>query len=83
LGTFPSQEATLQAFADAGAFNESLQRDSHFVFAGGPEPAFPDGPCLETQERLGGFRVVEAADLDVALALAADGSKACRGTVEV
>ena len=37
----------------------------------------------ETKEYLGGFWVIEAADLDVALALAAEGSKACRGTVEV
>ncbi len=49
----------------------------------GEKPAFTDGPYLETQECLGGFWVIEAADLDVALALAAEGSKACRGTVEV
>jgi hypothetical protein len=82
----------LQAFADTGAFNERLQRDGHFVFADGLEPAttattvdgqgekpaFTDGPYLATQEFLGGFWVIEAA-----LALAAEGSKACRGTVEV
>jgi hypothetical protein len=33
--------------------------------------------------RPGGFRVIGAADPGVALALAAQGSKACRGTVEV
>jgi hypothetical protein len=37
--TYPSEEAMLQAFADTGAFNERLQRDGHFVFAGGLEPA--------------------------------------------
>jgi hypothetical protein len=97
FGTYPSREAMLQAFADTGAFNERLQRDGHFVFADGLEPAttattvdgqgekpvFTDGPYLETKEYLGGFWVIEAADLDVALALAAEGSKACRGTVEV
>ncbi|MBM7493418.1 hypothetical protein JOD64_004640 [Micromonospora luteifusca] len=31
----------------------------------------------------GAFWVIEAADLDVALALAVEGSKACRRTVEV
>ena len=96
-GTHPFQEAMPQAFADTGAFNERLRRDGHFVFAGGLEPAmtattvdgqgdkpaFTDGPYLETQECLGGFWVIEAADLDVALALAAEGSKACRGRVEV
>ncbi len=97
FGAYPSQEAMLQAFADTGAFNERLQRDGHFVFADGLEPAttattvdgqgakpvFTDGPYLETKEYLGGFWVIEAADLDVALTLAAEGSKACRGTVEV
>ncbi len=97
FGNYPSKEAMLQAFADTGAFNERLQRDGHFVFADGLEPAttattvdgqgekpvFTDGPDLETKEYLGGFWVIEAADLDVALALAAEGSKACRGKVEV
>ena len=97
FGTYPSQETMLQAFADTGGFNERLQRGGHFVFAGGLEPpttattvdgqgekpAFIDGPYLETQECLGGFWVIEAADLDVALELAAEGSKACGGPVEV
>jgi hypothetical protein len=97
FGTYPSREAMLQAFADTGAFNERLQRDGHFVFADGLEPAtaattvdgqgerpiFTDGPYLETKEYLGGFWVIDAADLDVALALAAEASKACRGIVEV
>ena len=42
-----------------------------------------DGPYLEAKEHLGGFWVIEAPDLDVALRLAAEGSKACRGKVEV
>jgi hypothetical protein len=96
-GTYPAQEAMRQAFAGTGAFNETLSRGGHFIFAGGLEPAttattvdgqgqkpaFTDGPYLQTQESLGGFWVIEAADLDVALALAAEGSKACRGPVEV
>ncbi|MCB1302577.1 MAG: hypothetical protein KDB28_15345 [Tetrasphaera sp.] len=87
----------LQAFADTGAFNDRLQREGYFVFADGLEPAttattvdgqgespvLTDGPYLETKEHIGGFWVIEAPDLDVALALAADGSKACRGVIEV
>src|SRR5262245_268051 len=87
----------LEAFADTGAFNERLHRDGHLVFAGalapattattvdgqGAKVAFTDGPYLQTRECLGGLWVIEAVDLDVALALAAEGSKACRGTVEV
>ncbi len=42
-----------------------------------------DGPYLESKEHLGGFWVIDAPDLDVALRLAAEGSKACRGKVEV
>ena len=97
FGPYPSREAMMQSFADTGAFNEKLQRDGHFVFADGLEPAatattvdgqgekpsFHDGPYLEAKEHLGGFWVIEAEDLDVALALATEASKACRGAVEV
>ena len=97
FGGYPSRESMLQAFADTGAFNERLRENGHLLFADGLEPAtnattvdgqgerpaFTDGPYLETKEHLGGFWVIEADDLDVALALAADGSKACRGVVEV
>ena len=97
LGAYPSREAMLEAFADTGAFNERLRANGHLVFADGLEPAttattvdgqgerpvLTDGPYLETKEHLGGFWVIEADDLDVALALAAEGSKACRGVVEV
>lgn len=94
---YPDREAMLQAFADTGAFNERLEREGYFVFADGLEaattattvdgqggsPVITDGPYAETKEYLGGFWVIETPDLDVALALAAEGSKACRGRVEV
>lgn len=97
FGDYPSKEAMLEAFVDTGAFNERLEREGHFVFADGLEPAITattvdgqgerpivtDGPYLESKEHLGGFWVIEAADLDEALVLAAQGSKACRGKVEV
>jgi hypothetical protein len=97
FGSYPSREDMLEAFADTGAFNDRLEREGRLVFADGLEPAttattvdgrgerpaFTDGPYLETKEHLGGFWVIEAPDLDVALALAAEASKACRGTVEV
>ena len=96
-GPYDSKEAMLQSFADTGAFNEKLEREGYFVFADGLEPAttattvdgrgdkpvITDGPYLEAKEHLGGFWVIEAPDLDVALALAAQGSKACGNTVEV
>src|SRR6202142_173091 len=79
------------------AFNVRLQAEGHWVFAGGlaaPSSAtvidnrgadamFTDGPFLESKEYLAGFWVMEAADLDAALKLAAAGSKACTRKVEV
>ncbi len=44
---------------------------------------FTDGPFLESKEYLAGFWIIEAPDLDVALKLAADGSKYCNRMVEV
>lgn len=97
FGAYPSREEMLEAFADTGAFNDRLQSEGRLVFADGLEqamtattvdgqgerPTYTDGPYLETKEHLGGFWVIEVADLDEALALAAEGSKACRGSVEV
>ena len=96
-GNYPSEEAMNQALADTGAFNQRLQEEGYWVFADGlapattatvvdgqdAEPVVTDGPYLESKEYLGGFWVIEAPDLDVALKLAADASKACRGKVEV
>lgn len=94
---YPSKDEMLQSMADTGAFNDKLQEDGHFVYADGLEaaatattvdgqgdkPIVTDGPYLEAKEYLGGFWVIEAADLDEALALAAEASNACRGKVEV
>src|ERR1051326_2683121 len=47
------------------------------------EAVFADGPFLESKEYLAGFWVIEAPDLDLALKLAAQGSKTCNRKVEV
>jgi hypothetical protein len=79
------------------AFNEQLQADGYWVFAGGlnspgtatvvdnrgSEPVVTDGPFVETKEHIAGFWIIEAPDLDVALELATGGSKACNRRVEV
>jgi len=79
------------------AFNDRLKADGHWVFAGGlglpstatvidsrgAEAIITDGPFIESKEYLIGFWIIEAADLDVALKLAADGSKQCNRKVEV
>lgn len=42
-----------------------------------------DGPYAETKEHIGGFWVLEAADLDEALAWGRKAAVACRASVEV
>jgi len=89
--------ATPTEDAAIGVFNDRLQADGQWVFAGGlgsPDPAtvvdnrdgkaiVTDGPFVESKEYLVGFWIIEAPDLDVALKLAADGSKACNRKIEV
>lgn len=97
FGGYASREDMLESFAETGAFNDRLRRDGLLVLADGLAPAstattvdgregrpvLTDGPYLETKEHLGGFWVVEATDLDQALELGAEASRACRGPVEV
>ena len=97
FGNYGSKEEMEESFAATGAFNDKLHADGYWVFAGGLQsastatvvdgqgetPVMTDGPYLETKEVIGGFWVIDAPDLDVALKLAAEGSKACRGKVEV
>ena len=42
-----------------------------------------DGPYTETKEHIGGFWILEAADMDEALAWARKGAVACRASGEV
>ena len=42
-----------------------------------------DGPYAETKEQMGGFWIIQAADLDVALELATRGAAASGGPIEV
>jgi hypothetical protein len=89
--------STEEEMAAIDAFNDRLQAEGHWVFAGGlaapsaatvidnrgGEALFTDGPFLESKEYLVGFWIMEAPDLDVALKLAAEGSKACNAKIEV
>jgi len=97
FGNYGSKEEMEQAFADTGAYNDRLHDEGYWVFAGGlqsastatvvegrgDKPVVTDGPYLETKELIAGFWVIDAPDLDVALRLAAEASRACRGKVEV
>jgi hypothetical protein len=87
----PEEQAAIDVF------NDRLQAAGHWVFAGGlggpdnatvidnrgEEAVITDGPFLESKEFLVGFWIIEAPDLDVALQLASEGSRACNRKVEV
>jgi hypothetical protein len=84
-------------YAQVDEFNAEVQAAGAWVFGGGLHPSSSatvvrvqdgdllttDGPFVETKEYLGGFWIIEAADLDAALAWAAKGTAACMGPVEV
>ena len=96
-GETPSPEEMEKVYKDVDAFNDELKAQGAWVFAGGLHPAdtatvvrmkenevlTTDGPFAETKEQLGGFWIIEADDLDAALAWAAKGAAACKGPVEV
>jgi hypothetical protein len=93
----PSEEVITQMYADVDAVNEEMKAQGAWVFGGGLHPAdtatvvrakdgeitTTDGPFAETKEQLGGFWIIEAADLDAALAWASKATVACQGPVEV
>ena len=83
--------------AQVAAFNDELQRSGAWVFAAGLHPAssatvvrpsgghvsMTDGPYAETKEQMGGFWIIQAADLDAALDLATRAAAASDGPIEV
>ena len=83
---------------DIDALNDEMIAAGVRVFVGGLQPAsrakslralpngevrVTDGPYLETKEHVGGFWVLEAADLDEALAWGRKAAVVCRAPVEV
>jgi len=92
---FSSPDAQ-RTVAQVGALNEELMAAGAWVFAAGLQPAstatvirpgssvsMTDGPYAETKEQMGGFWVIEAADLDAALEWAQKAAAACEGPVEL
>ena len=92
-----TNSGTAEEMEAIDAFNERLRAGGHWVFAAGlaapsaatvidgrgDETVFTDGPFIESKEHMAGLWIIEAADLDVALALMAEGSKACNRRLEV
>ncbi len=93
----PDMEEIQPVYDAVERFNQEVRDAGAWVFAGGLHPieaattvdgmgdqtVVIDGPFAESKEYLGGFWIIEAADLDAALDWAARGSKACQGKVEV
>jgi len=83
---------------DIDALNDEMLAAGVRIFVGGLSPArsarslraqsggkvlITDGPYLETKEHIGGFWILEAANLDKALAWGRKAVVACRAPVEV
>jgi hypothetical protein len=83
---------------DIDTLNEEMEAAGVRIFAGGLQPSakakslraqpngdvlITDGPYLETKEHVGGFWLLEAADLDEALEWGRKAVIACRAPVEV
>lgn len=92
-----SKEEGQKIFAEYMAYTASIKQSGHMrggepleptstattVRLKGGKTVRTDGPFAETREQLGGFYVVEAKDLDEAVALAARLPAAKTGSVEV
>jgi hypothetical protein len=95
----PATPEEMQAFMGRViALEEEMDRAGAFEFGGalhGPDAATvvrggtgldkvtTDGPFVEAKEHIGGFSIVEAADMDEALGWARKAAVACRVPVEV
>ena len=92
----PPAEEFQRLCVDVPALNAKMEDAGVFVFQGGlpPESAtvvrqsgadflITDGPYTETKEHLGGFWIIDVADLDAALEWAKQAAVACRQPVEL
>lgn len=76
----PPPEVLEPVMAELGKLNEEMKRTGAWVFAAGLHPphtatvvrdgVLTDGPFAEGKEHLGGFTLINAPDLDAALAWA-------------
>jgi hypothetical protein len=92
-----SKEDMGKMMAEYQAFSKSLQDSGQYIAGQQLAPTtmatsvrvrdgkrlVTDGPFAETREQLGGYYLVEAKDLDEAIALAARVPSAKMGTIEV
>ncbi len=97
FGSYPSAEENAAQREATGAFTARLRDEGSFVFVNGlaeasagtvvdgqgAAPIFTDGPYVESKEYIAGLWIVDVADRDEALRLAAEASSACRRKIEV
>ncbi|MGB7847036.1 MAG: YciI family protein [Candidatus Acidiferrum sp.] len=95
---FDSSSVTEETMRDIGALNKEMMAAGVRFFAGGLQSEtkakslraqpngkvlITDGPYLETKEHIGGFWILECADMEEALAWGRKAVVACRAPVEV
>ena len=95
---FDPSSVTKETMQDIRALNKEMMAAGVRLFAGGLQSEtkakslraqpngqvlITDGPYLETKEHVGGFWILEVADLDEALAWGRKAVVACRTPVEV
>jgi hypothetical protein len=92
-----TEEEMRQSHKQLGIVEEEMKSTAAWVFSGrlaepdtatvvrmsGGEVLTTDGPFAEAREHLGGFYIIEAADLDAALALASRVTAAIKVPIEV
>ena len=80
-GDPPPPERLAKVMGDIHVMNQELKAAGNWIFAGGLHPAttatvvrvkdgdvlMTDGPFVEAKEHIGGFTIIKAPDLDVAL----------------
>ena len=83
--------------AEYGVYTQSIIQSGHFKAGDGLQPSSTattvrvrdgktlttDGPFAETREQLGGYYLIEAKDLDDAIAVAARIPNARNGSIEI
>src|SRR6266851_3899056 len=96
-GGTPAAEVLDQVMRDVDVLNQELKATGAWVFAGGLHPSstatvvrlndgdmlVTDGPFVEGKEHIGGFWVIKAPDLDVALEWGRKAALACTVPIEV
>jgi len=97
VGEPMTDEEMQQSWKQIQALNEEMKSAGAWVFGGalhepdtatvvgisGGEVVTTDGPFVESKEHLGGFYIIQAEDLDAALAWASKTTAAVRKPIEV